>query len=99
MQKIEDLDLLYGQITWDQVHLAMVLWALQLMGSKYQVLRRYIKMNLPSATKEILNEPRETLDKVMEMISKWETPTLSCQTTMEMKGQTYETKQVVLNIM
>jgi len=77
MQKIEDLDLLYGQITWDQVYLTMVLWALQLMGGKYQVLRRHIKPELPSATKEILNEPRETLDKVMEMISKWETPTKS----------------------
>ena len=36
MQKIENLDLLYGQITWDQVYLVMVLWALQLMGSRYQ---------------------------------------------------------------
>ena len=88
VQKIEDLDLLYGQITWEQVYLAMVLWALQLMGSKYQVLRRYIKMNLPSATKEILNEPRETLDKVMEMISKWETPTMSYQTTRRIHERT-----------
>ena len=79
MQKIETLDLLYGQITWEQVYLAMVLWALQLMGGKYILLRRQIKMNLPSSTKEILKEPKETLDKVMEMISKWETPMLSCQ--------------------
>jgi hypothetical protein len=99
MQKIETLDLLYGQITWEQVYLAMVLWALQLMGDKYTILRRQIKMNLPSATKEILKEPKETLDKVMEMISKWETPMLSCQTTKEMKGQTYEAKQVALDIM
>ena len=99
MQKIETLDLLYGQITWEQVYLAMVLWALQLMGDKYTILRRQIKMNLPSATKDILNEPKETLDKVMEMISKWETPMLSWQTTKEMKGQTYEAKQVALDIM
>ena len=56
-------------------------------------------MNLPSATKDILNEPKETLDKVMVMISRWETPMLRCQTTKEMKGQTYEAKQVALNIM
>jgi hypothetical protein len=99
MQKIETLDLLYGQITWEQVYLEMVLWALQLMGGKYILLRHQIKMNLPSATKEILKEPKETLDKVMEMISKWETPMLICQTTKEMKGQTYEDKQVTLNIM
>jgi hypothetical protein len=45
MQKIEDLNLLYGQITWDEVYLAMVLWALQLMGSKYQLLRQHIKLS------------------------------------------------------
>ncbi len=39
MQKIEDLNLLYGQITWEQVYLAMILWALQLMGGRYQLLR------------------------------------------------------------
>jgi hypothetical protein len=99
MQKIETLDLLYGQITWEQVYLVMVLWALHLMEDKYTLLRHEIKLSLPSATKEILKEPKETLDKVMEMISKWETPMLSCQTTKEMKGQTHEAKQVALNIM
>ena len=61
MQKIENLNLLYGQITWDQVYLAMVLWALQLMGSKYQLLRQHIKLKLPSETKEILKEPNVSL--------------------------------------
>ena len=69
MQKIEDLDLLYGQITWDQVYLAMVLWALQLMGSKYQLLKQHAKFKLPSDTKELLKEPNETLDKVIEMMT------------------------------
>jgi hypothetical protein len=36
MQKIENLNLLYGQISWDQVYLVMVLRTLQLTGNKYQ---------------------------------------------------------------
>ena len=60
MQKIEDLNLLYGQITWDQVYLAMVIWALELMGGKYQLLRQHVKLMLPSKTKELLKEPNET---------------------------------------
>ena len=61
MQKIEDLNLLYGQITWDQVYLAMVIWALELMGGKYQLLRQHVKLMLPSKTKDLLKEPNETL--------------------------------------
>ena len=57
MQEIENLDLLYGQITWEQVYLAMVLWALQLMGSRYKPLREHMKLKLPSNTKELLKEP------------------------------------------
>ena len=56
MQKIENLDLPYGQITWGQVHLAMVLWALQFMDNRYQLLRQHIKFKIPSDTKELLKE-------------------------------------------
>ncbi len=44
--------------------LAMVLWALQLMGGRYQLLRQHMKFKLPSDTKELLKEPNETLDKI-----------------------------------
>jgi len=60
MQKIEDLNLLYGQITWEQVYLVMVLWALQLMGRRYQLPSPHMKFKLPSNTKELLKEPNET---------------------------------------
>ena len=99
MQKIEDLNLLYGQITWDQVYLAMVFWTLQLMEGNYQLLRTHVKFNLPSETKELLKQPNETLDKVIEMIRKWDTPTMSYHNTKEMKGQTNDGKQIALNIM
>ena len=85
MYKIEHLNLLYGQITWDQVYLAMVLWALQLMGSKYQLLRQHVKLGLPSDTKELLKEPNETLDKVIDMTRKWDSPTISYHNTKEIK--------------
>ena len=48
MYKIEHLNLLYGQITWDQVYLVMVLWALQLMGIKYKILSQHFELGLPS---------------------------------------------------
>jgi hypothetical protein len=99
MQKIEILDLLYGQITWDQVYLAMVLWALQLMGSRYQLLRQHLKLRFPSDTKELLKESYETLDKIMTMITQWDTLTMSYQNTKEIKGQADENKQIALNIM
>ena len=56
MQEIENLDLLYGQITWEQVYLVMVLWALQFMSSRYKPLREHMKLKLPSDTKELLKE-------------------------------------------
>ena len=99
MQKIEDLNLLYGQITWDQVYLAMVIWALELMGGKYQLLRQHVKLMLPSKTKELLKEPNETLDKVIDMARKWESPAMSYHYAKEIKGQTDGYKQVAFKIM
>jgi hypothetical protein len=98
MQKIENLNLLYGQITWEQVYLAMVLWALQLMGSMYQLLRQHMKFRLPSDTKELLKEPNETLDKIITMITQWDTSTMSHQNQKEQQEKT-DNKQIVLNIM
>ena len=34
-KSIEDLNLLYGAIRWDQIYLAIVVWALDLMEDKY----------------------------------------------------------------
>jgi hypothetical protein len=39
MKSIEDLNLLYGEISWDQIYLAIVIWALELMENKYKLLR------------------------------------------------------------
>ena len=77
----------------------MVLWALQLMGSRYKPLREHMKLKLPSNTKELLKEPNETLDKIMTMMTPWENPTMSFHDTKEMKDQTEETKQIALKIM
>jgi hypothetical protein len=98
MQKIEDLNLLYGQITWEQVYLAMILWALQLMGGRYQLLRQHMKFKLPSDTKELLKEPNETLDKIITMITQWDTSTMSHKNQKEQR-ETADNKQMVLNIM
>jgi hypothetical protein len=43
---IEDLNLLYGDISWDQIYLAIVNWALELMENKYRQLRQHMKFNL-----------------------------------------------------
>jgi hypothetical protein len=98
MQKIEDLNLLYGQITWEQVYLAMVLWALQLMGGRYQLLRQHMKFKLPSETKEFLKEPNETLNKIITMITQWDTSTMSHQNQKEQREKA-DNKQMVLNMM
>ena len=91
MQEIENLDLLYGQITWEQVYLVMVLWALQFMGNKYKPLREHMKLKLPSDTKELLKEPNESLDKIMTMVTQWDNPTMSYHDTKE-KSQKEENK-------
>ena len=87
MQEIENLDLLYGQITWEQVYLVMVLWTFQLMDIRYKPLREHMKLKLPSNTKELLKEPNETLDKIMTMMTQWENPTMSFHDTKEMKAR------------
>ena len=103
MKKIENLDIFYGQITWDQVYLVMVLWVFQVMDNMYQLLRQHKKIRLPSdtVTKELLKEPYETLDKIITMITQWDTLTMSYHNTKapEMKGRTDENKQIALNIM
>jgi hypothetical protein len=38
MKSIEDLNLLYGKISWDQIYLVIVIWALELMENKYKLL-------------------------------------------------------------
>ena len=96
MQKIENLNLLYEQITWEQVYLAMVLWALQLMGSRYQLLRQHMKFKLPSGTKELLKEPNETLDKIITMVTQWDTSTMDHQNQKEQQEKA-DNKQMVLS--
>jgi hypothetical protein len=96
MQKIENLNLLYEQITWEQVYLAMVLWVLQLNDSRYQVLRQHMKFKLPSDTKELLKEPNETLDKIITMITQWDTSTMDHQNQKEQQEKA-DNKQMVLS--
>ena len=40
------MNLLYGDISWDQIYLAIVIWALELMENKYRQLRQHMKFNL-----------------------------------------------------
>jgi len=65
MKVIEDLNLLYGEITWQQTYLAIVVWALELMDNRYQLLRQHMKFKLPSDTKELLKNLNETLDNAV----------------------------------
>ena len=36
LKVIEDLNLLYGEITWEQTYLVIVIWALELMDDRYR---------------------------------------------------------------
>jgi hypothetical protein len=79
MKAIEDLNLLYGEITWEQTYLAIVIWALELMDDRYKLLRQHMKFKLPSDTKELLKNPNETLDNVIKMVTQWDTKSMSYQ--------------------
>jgi hypothetical protein len=57
MQKIADLNLPYGQITWDQVYLVMVIWALELMGGKYQFVLQYPNPKISTREREHTTYP------------------------------------------
>jgi hypothetical protein len=69
---MEDLNLLYGAISWDQIYLAIMVWALELMEDKYRQLRQHMKFNLPGTTKELLENPIDTLDQIIRMVTKWD---------------------------
>ena len=56
-----------------------------------------MKLKLPSNTKELLKEPNETLNKIIAMITQWDTSTMSHQNQKE--KQQADNKQMVLNIM
>ena len=71
-KSIEDLNLLYGAISWDQIYLAIVVWALELMEDKYRQLRQHMKFNLPGTTKALLENPIDTLDQIIRMVTKWD---------------------------
>ena len=73
MKSIEDLNLLYGEISWNQIYLAIVMWALELMENKYKLLRQHMKLNLPKSTKALLENPTDTLDHVIKMVTQWDT--------------------------
>ena len=73
MKSIEDLNLLYGEISWDQIYLAIVKWALELMENKYKLLRQNMKFNLPTTTKALLENPTDTLDQIIKMVTQWDT--------------------------
>jgi hypothetical protein len=79
MKAIEDLNLLYGEITWEQTYLAIVIWALELIDDRYKLLRQHMKFKLPSDTKELLKNPNETLDNVIKMVTQWDTQSMSYQ--------------------
>ena len=87
MKVIEDLNLIYGQITWEQIYLVMVIWALELMDNKYRTLRQHMKLKLPPDTKELLKKPNETLDNIIDMVQQWDTHTGSYQHGERMQGQ------------
>ena len=73
MKSIEDLNLLYGEISWNQIYLAIVIWALELMENRYKLLRQHMKFNLPTTTKALLENPTDTLDQIIKMVTKWGT--------------------------
>ena len=72
-KSIEDLNLLYGEISWDQIYLAIVIWALELMKNKYKLLRQHMKFNLPTTTKALIENPTDTLDQIIKMVTQWDT--------------------------
>ena len=73
------MNLLYGEISWNQIYLAIVIWALELMENKYKQLRQHMKFNLPGTTKALLENPTDTLDQIIRMVTKWGTAQVTSQ--------------------
>ena len=96
MKEIEDLNLLYGEITWEQTYLAIVMWALELMDDRYKLLRQHMKLRLPSDTKGLLKNPNEALDNVIKMVTQWDTQSMSYRKEKGIQQQDY--KQKTFNI-
>ena len=49
-----------------------MVWALELMEDKYRQLRQHMKFNLPGTTKALLENPIDTLDQIIRMVTKWD---------------------------
>ena len=96
MKAIEDLNLLYGEITWEQTYLAIVIWALELMDDRYKLLRQHMKFKLPSDTKELLKNPNETLDNVIKMVTQWDTQSMSYQEDNGIQQRDYQQKTLTM---
>ena len=104
MKSIEDLNLLYGEIIRDQIHLVIVIWALELMENKYKLLRQHMKFNLPTTTKSLLETPKDTLDQIIKMVTQWDTNQVTphLKNTMDRKcdmGRNTKTLQIVANLL
>ena len=41
----------------DQIYLSLVIWVQELMEKKYRILRQHMKFELPSDTRELLQNP------------------------------------------
>jgi hypothetical protein len=50
-----------------------VIWALELIENKYKLLRQHMKFNLPTTTKALLENPTDTLDQIIKMVTQWDT--------------------------
>ena len=73
------MSLLYGDINWDQIYLAIVIWGLELMENKYRKLSQHMKFNLPGTITAVLENPIDTLDQIIRMVTKWDTAQVTSQ--------------------
>ena len=98
------MNLLYGDISWDQIYLAIAIWALELMENKYKQLRQHMKFNLPGKTKALLENPVDTLDQIIRMVTKWDTTQVTFQMRNVMKrkrdmGRNTKTLHIVAGLL
>ncbi len=93
-KSIEDLNLLYGAISWDHIYLAIVVWALELMEDKYRQLRQHMKFNLPGTTKALLENPIDTLDQIIRRVTKWD----GTQVTPQMRNAMVRRREMGRNV-
>jgi hypothetical protein len=85
-KSIEDLILLCGAIHWEQIYLAIVVWALELMEDECRQLRQHMKFNLPGTTKALLDTPIDTGDQMIRMVTKWDGTQVTTQLKIPWKG-------------